>query len=253
MSSHRGCRTTGRKPCKDFWRELINFVVFGPKHEDVFFPDSYRMELTTDYILTVLRTKGTLQDCCDALSDECSNDNGWGDVFLNQMVEDYYMASDDLDRDTSSVRILNTLHAKGCSSRVFLEIVHYLLHQSVVEDEEPKQIRCLFRQTPKACFRQAILVAQSIWRIAPRSRGIEFQQLADAWGNILSYLAWWYGKSASEDANALTDLLSDIRVSIEESVMFDVIDSLRPDIIPQVRPKLAERWGLAEVYNLCYE
>lgn len=210
------------------------------------------MELTTDYILTVFRAKGTLQDCCDALVDEFSVDEGFGDIVLDQMVQDYYMASDDLDRETSTARILNTIHAKCCASRVFLEVLRHILHQSVVDDQEPTQLRSLFRQTPKECFRKAILVAKSLWRLAPRSSGIEFHQLAESWGCVLSYVAWWYGKCANEDANALADLLTDIKVSVDKCVLFDVIDSLRSDILPQVRPKLAERWGLSEVYNLCY-
>jgi hypothetical protein len=235
--------------------ELIRLVTFGPKHEEVYFPDSYRMELTTDYILTLFRINGTLQDCCDALSDEYSKDDGFGDVVLTQMMQDYYMALDDLDRDTSANRIGNTVHAKCCSSCVFLEILRFRIHQSVVDDHEPALLHNLFRQTPKECLRKAILVAQSIWKVASRATGtVEFHRLAESWGCILSYMAWWYGKTASEDANALADLLSDIQVAVEEEcVLFDVIDTLRPEIIPQVRPNLAERWGLVEVYNLCYK
>jgi hypothetical protein len=213
------------------------------------------MELATDYILTLFRIKGTLQDCCDALPEKYSNDDdGFGDVVLDQMTQDYYMAWDDLDRETSTDRIGKTVHAKCCSARVFLEIIRHLVHQNVVDDQEPTLLDGLFRQTPKECFRKAILVAQTIWKLAPRATGtVEFHQLTESWGGVLSYVAWWYGKSAGEDADALADLLCDLQNSVEDkSALFDIIDTLRPEIVPQVRPKLADRWGLAEVYNLCY-
>lgn len=212
------------------------------------------MEITTDYILTLFEIRGLLQDCSNSIAENIHGDLAFGDVLLSQMAGNYYMAKDDLERDTSASveRMATTLHAKSCSSRVFHEIVRFIFHGSVVKKEDPSYPCLLFHRTPKDCLCQAVLAAQSIWKLAPRSDGITFRALTESWGGVLSYLAWWYGQSATEDADALADLLSDISISVPTDLLFDVIDSLKAEIIPQVRPKLAERWGLSDEYNLCY-
>jgi hypothetical protein len=101
----------------------------------------------------------------------------------------------------------------------------------------------------------------------------DISRLAKSLGTTISCLAWLYGKEASEDADALADLcrqtvlneigstdLTQIHVLLgtmsEElfiaKVKLRFVMALQGEMIPQVRPKLAEKFEIAHLYNIIH-
>jgi len=100
----------------------------------------------------------------------------------------------------------------------------------------------------------------------------EVHRLLELLGTVASYLAWLYSKEANENVDALADIIGNVvRIAIEEDT-FDkepllggttmekfvvkmklrLILSVKMEIVPQLRPKLAERLHVAKIYNVFY-
>jgi len=100
------------------------------------------------------------------------------------------------------------------------------------------------------------------------------QSLTQQLGTVISYMAWLYSRETNENLDAVADIISNVvRLCLEEDT-FDktplldssmtaekfsvkmklrLIQSIHKDIVPQLRPKLAEHLYVAKIYNMFYD
>jgi hypothetical protein len=94
--------------------------------------------------------------------------------------------------------------------------------------------------------------------------------LSESMGSVVSYLAWLYGKEAHEDADALADLIhNSLLFAFDQAesknppavkdcdqflthIKLRIIGDLDKSVVPQLRPKLAQRLNIAAMYNIIY-
>jgi hypothetical protein len=95
----------------------------------------------------------------------------------------------------------------------------------------------------------------------------EILRLADHLGAVISYHAWLYGREMNEDAYALAEIVgrvferemeaSNVKAppgyeSMHESIKMRFLSTIRKEYVPQLRPRLAERFCVVELYNRMY-
>lgn len=95
----------------------------------------------------------------------------------------------------------------------------------------------------------------------------EVLHLADLLGNVVSYYAWLYGREMNEDAFALADIVcrlfereldeSNVKSPVgyehlHDSIKMRFISTIRKELVPQLRPRLAERFSIVGPYNLMH-
>lgn len=100
----------------------------------------------------------------------------------------------------------------------------------------------------------------------------EMLRLTESLGKIVSCMAWLYGKEAHEGMDALADLCSHVVQreitdtkfnfvsllgSMEDykfiqTIKIRFVMSIRSEMCPHLRPKLADRFGIASIYNIIH-
>ena len=96
--------------------------------------------------------------------------------------------------------------------------------------------------------------------------------MTDHIGSVISHLAFLYSKEANEDAFALADISSNILLreidqkmpglepllggmakdKFIEKIKLRFIIAIKKEVTPQFRPKLADRLGVAALYNIIF-
>lgn len=137
-----------------------------------------------------------------------------------------------------------TMHAKMCAART----LRLVLEEALVGVQDPTEILPqLQRRGAKHYFQEAIDSLKSVSSgVALDDHGYVFSLREDL-GVCTSLLGWWYGRVAHEDADALAEL-----IAWRHPPELGMLGCLDRSLLPQVCPKVAERWGKAEEYNIVY-
>jgi hypothetical protein len=95
----------------------------------------------------------------------------------------------------------------------------------------------------------------------------EILRLADRFGDVISYYAWLYGREMNEDAFALAETIGriferEMELSslksiqgcewLRDSIKMRFLSTIRKEFVPQLRPRLAERFCIVGLYNSMY-
>lgn len=221
-----------RVPNKDMWIQLFDLMAHGPKSDGEAYPDVRKMALASDYLEKIVAKTGL------DLSDEPLWDDDYdiADTILTHVQSRLY--GDGAHRNA-------TIHAKMCAVRT----LKYILEASLLQEKSNPcgtMIRLQFRHPPKHYLQAAVAARASLSGLAMDDRCALYNLQRDL-GTCISYFGWWYSTTANEDADALADL-----IARRHPPELGMLHHLVPSLLPQVRPKVAERWGIAEDYNLVY-
>jgi hypothetical protein len=131
------------------WQIILELNAFGPILEGVYYPDTYKMNVTLQYLKYILAKQGVVDVCCEYIDrkfqpsnsgvNNSSNKGSYVETFCTQMMSDYYQEHDDLLQRKSIVayrRIYSTIHAKMCFAEIFLLLLQHQLRPIVFHDQQ---------------------------------------------------------------------------------------------------------------------